>query len=129
SQTQPARNQAANRLSDYLPVDEQVAKFREMYPTARLVTQRLEGEPLSFRAEVYLDGNDSGIPNATGHADVNGGMGNRSKSPTEATETAAIGRALAHLGVGRTAEQDNTRITRPTAEMVNQVAKQMPTGP
>lgn len=99
-------------LDGYVTAEEKLKAFRADHPSARILTQRLEGEPLTFRAEIYLDGNETTIPNATGHADVNGGSGNRKQSPTEKTETAAISRALTVMGYGGEEEEQRQETQR-----------------
>lgn len=94
------QKQGGNRsLDSYVGVHTRVEKFRADHPAARLVTNIVEGrDSLTVRAEVWLEGNDSGVPNSTGHASEEGGMGNRSQSVVEKVETAAVGRCLAFLG-------------------------------
>lgn len=94
-----AQRQQPKHLDDYVKVHSRVEEFRRDHPTARLVAQKIEDDPLTVRCEIYLDGNDSGIPNSTGMADEHGGMGNRGKM-LEKIETASVGRALAFLGYG-----------------------------
>lgn len=97
-------------LEDYVSADEKVTAFRRAHPTARVLTNIVEGrEPLTFRAEIYFEDNATTIPNATGHTSVDGGSGNRSQSPVEKTETAAISRALWVLGFGGEAEHDSSQ--------------------
>lgn len=99
-------------LEDYVGVDERLAAFRAQHPKARIVTQLVDRDPLTFRAEIYLEDNDSGIPNAVGHADVEGGSGNRKQSPVEKTETAAVGRALDVMGFGEAGREEVERAPR-----------------
>lgn len=82
----------------YVGVHTRVEKFRFDHPTARLTTFVLKDEPLTVRCEIYLDGNESNMPNSSGMADESGGMGGRGNSTLEKVETAAVGRALAFLG-------------------------------
>lgn len=93
----PQKQSSGNRgLDDYVGVHVRVEKFRAEHPAGRILTSIVSMEPLTFRAEIYFDGSD--VPNATGHANEEGGMGNRGKSAMEKTETAAVGRALAFCG-------------------------------
>ena len=95
--SQPQRG--GNRgLDTYVGVHTRVEQFRAQHPKGRILTQIIKDEPLTVRAEVYFEENDSGIPNGVGHADEGGGMGNRGRSALEMTETAAVGRALAFCG-------------------------------
>lgn len=97
-------------LEGYVGADEKITAFRQAHPKARVLTQIVpEREPLTFRAEIYFEDNATTIPNATGHASVDGGSGNRGQSPVEKTETAAISRALWVLGFGGEGERDETR--------------------
>lgn len=91
--------QQGNRgLDDYVQVHERVTKFRADHPKGRILTTILDGESLTVRAEIYFEGNESTIPNATAHASEDGGMAGRKSSAVEKTETAAVGRALAFCG-------------------------------
>lgn len=93
----PAQNYNGNRaLEDYVGVHTRIEQFRAAHPAGRILTSIISTDPLTFRAEVYFT--DSDVPNATGHASEEGGMGNRAKSACEKTETAAVGRALAFCG-------------------------------
>jgi hypothetical protein len=94
---QPQRGGNRN-LDSYVGVHTRVEKFRLDHPTARLTTVVVKDEPLTVRCEIYLDGNDSGVPTSSGMADESGGMGGRGNSTLEKVETAAVGRALAFLG-------------------------------
>lgn len=85
-------------LDDYVQVHTRVERFRAQNPKGRILTTILDGEPLTVRAEVYFDGNESTIPNASAHASEDGGMSGRKSSAVEKTETAAVGRALAFCG-------------------------------
>lgn len=120
-------------LDDYVGVHTRVEKFRAENPKARLVTQILEREPLTVRAEVYLEGNETGIPNAVGHADEGGGMGNRGRSALEMTETAAVGRALAFLGYevkeGIASREEMQKAQRPAPAEAPRQVKTAPGAP
>lgn len=89
---------AEQRLEDYVPVHERVQEFRKDHKAGSIVTVMVGSDPVTFRAEVSLDGQER--PVATGHASEEGGMrkGGRSESAVEKVETAAVGRALAFLG-------------------------------
>lgn len=87
----------------YVEVNERVLGFRELYPSGRIVTTKLEDDGMrcDFRAEIYLNQTDE-FPTTTGHAyEVKSGMVN-STSYVENCETSAVGRALGLLGIGAT---------------------------
>lgn len=108
-------------LDGYVSAEEKLRAFRGDHPSARILTQRLEGEPLTFRAEIYLESNETTIPNATGHASVDGGSGNRKQSPTEKTETAAVSRALTVMGYGGEEEEAPASQRRAAAQAPTQI--------
>ena len=85
-----------NNLKDYVPVSVRLAQFRADHPFGRVITVMTATEPITFRAEVYRESDES--PLATGHASENGGMGNNRDDSIEKVETASVGRALAFLG-------------------------------
>jgi len=85
------------QLEDYVPVSVRLEKFREDHPHGSIITVLTCSEPITFRAEVYIDGKEQ--PVATGHACENGGMNKHQRADSiEKVETAAVGRALAFLG-------------------------------
>lgn len=84
---------------EYIPVNQRVLKFRELYPNGQIITQILkdDGKRCDVQASIYADG----VIVATGHAfeDRTAGMVNKT-SYLENAETSAVGRALAFLGIG-----------------------------
>jgi hypothetical protein len=84
-------------LKDYVPVNRRVEAFRNDHGhEASIVTVMVCPDPITFRAEVYVVGQER--PVATGHASEEGGMGNNRTDSVEKVETASVGRALAFLG-------------------------------
>lgn len=95
----------------YAPVAERVRLFYERYPTGRIVTVMVSrtAEDVVFRAAVYRDASDP-MPAATGWAAEREGDGDiNTVACLENTETSAVGRALANLGLTASRE-------RPSAE-------------
>jgi hypothetical protein len=86
---------------DYAPVADRVRLFYERYPTGRIVThlvRRTEVEVV-FRAEVFRSPSER-EPAATGWAAEREGDGDiNTVACLENTETSAVGRALANLGL------------------------------
>jgi hypothetical protein len=87
--------------ADYSPVAERIRLFYDRYPTGRIVTHlvRHTDAAVTFRAEVFRTPGDR-EPAATGWAAerVDDGEVN-AVACLENTETSAIGRALANLGL------------------------------
>jgi len=85
----------------YAPVADRVRLFYEQYPTGRIVTHlvRRTEEEVMFRAEVFRSPTDH-EPAATGWAVEREGDGEiNTVACLENTETSAVGRALANLGL------------------------------
>lgn len=86
---------------DYVPVAVRISLFYARHPTGRIVT-RLESKSereVMFRALVFR-GSDDAKPAATGWASERLGDGEvNAVACLENTETSAIGRALANLGI------------------------------
>lgn len=85
----------------YAPVADRVRIFYERYPTGRIVTHlvRRTDEDVVFRAEVFRNP-DEREPAATGWAAEREGDGEiNTVACLENTETSAVGRALANLGL------------------------------
>lgn len=85
----------------YAPVAERVRIFYDRYPTGRIVTHlvRRTDEEVVFRAEVFRNP-DEREPAATGWALEREGDGEiNTVACLENTETSAVGRALANLGL------------------------------
>lgn len=116
---------------EYVPVNQRILAFWEMYPNGRIITEKLsdDGKRCDMVASVY-NGEDK---IATGHAFEmkDAGMVNKT-SYVENAETSAIGRALGVLGIGITeslasadevasaiAQQPNDDLKRAQAELVD----------
>jgi hypothetical protein len=85
----------------YVPVADRVRLFYERYPTGRIVTHlvRRTDEEVVFRAEVFRSPTER-EPAATGWAAEREGDGDiNTVACLENTETSAVGRALANLGL------------------------------
>lgn len=86
---------------DYIEVNQRILAFWELYPTGRIITEKLsdDGKRCDFIAKVYVD--DDLV--ATGHSFEfqSAGMVNKT-SYVENCETSAVGRALGMLGIGIT---------------------------
>jgi hypothetical protein len=85
----------------YVPVADRVRLFYERYPTGRIVTHlvRRTDEEVVFRAEVFRSPSER-EPAATGWAAEREGDGDiNTVACLENTETSAVGRALANLGL------------------------------
>ena len=84
----------------YAPVADRIALFYERHPSGRIVTDLIErAEVVVFKARVYRDQGDR-MPAATGWASERVGDGEiNAVACVENTETSAIGRALANLGI------------------------------
>jgi hypothetical protein len=86
---------------DYSPVAERIRLFYDRYPTGRIVTHlvRHTDADVTFRAEVFRTPGERD-PAATGWAAERVGDGEvNAVACLENTETSAIGRALANLGL------------------------------
>lgn len=87
--------------ADYTPVAERITRFYEQYPGGRIITKprRVSEEMILFEARVYRASGDR-RPAATGFASERPGDGDiNTVACIENTETSAIGRALANLGM------------------------------
>ena len=87
--------------ADYAPVAERIATFWERYPTGRIVTRLVKESErqVLFEARVYRSP-DEQRPAATGFAAERPGDGLiNTVACVENTETSAVGRALANLGI------------------------------
>ena len=85
----------------YTPVADRVRLFYEQHPTGRIITHlvRRTSEEVVFRAEVFRTYSDR-HPAATGWATEREGDGDiNTVACLENTETSAVGRALANLGL------------------------------
>lgn len=86
---------------EYAPVADRIALFYERFPAGRIVTQlTMHNErEIVFRATVYRT-EHARAPSATGWASERIGDGDiNTVACLENTETSAIGRALANLGL------------------------------
>ena len=87
--------------AEYAPVAERIATFWERYPTGRIVTRLVKESErqVLFEARVYRSP-DELRPAATGFAAERPGDGLiNTVACVENTETSAVGRALANLGI------------------------------
>jgi hypothetical protein len=86
---------------EFASVADRIELFYDSYPEGRIITElvsRANGE-ITFRASVYRAAGDS-APAATGWAsEREGDSGAGTVACLESTETSAIGRALANLGI------------------------------
>ena len=87
--------------AEYAPVAERIATFWERYPTGRIVTRLVKESErqVLFEARVYRSPDET-RPAATGFAAERPGDGLiNTVACVENTETSAVGRALANLGI------------------------------
>ena len=87
--------------AEYAPVAERIATFWERYPSGRIVTRLVKETEIQvlFEARVYRTP-DERRPAATGFAAERPGDGMiNTVACVENTETSAVGRALANLGI------------------------------
>lgn len=84
---------------DYEPVEDRIRAFYKDHPQGRIITVMLElnGDAVTFRAEVFRDLDPDPQPAATGHAH---GLLTKPKA-VEFIETVSIGRALANLNYAK----------------------------
>ena len=106
---------------DYLEVKWRLVWFREQHPTGAITTELIATEPnVIVRASVHAG---DGVILATGYGTAPaGGKGTWTGRSVEKSETAAIGRALAHAGYGTQFDNDDdtdsladTPVERPAA--------------
>ena len=113
---------AASQIDDYAPVADRIVVFYQQFPTGRIITELVGNteREVVFKALVYRSADDV-QPAATGWASERVGDGQiNSVACLENTETSAIGRALANLGL--TASRN--RPSREEMEKVNRVRSQ-----
>lgn len=87
--------------ADYTPVAERIVRFYAAHPTGRIITRprRVSERMVLFEARVYRCAGDRHAA-ATGFASERPGDGDiNTVACVENTETSAIGRALANLGI------------------------------
>lgn len=85
---------------DYVPVNERIKAFREIYPRGQIITEiiGLENGVCTMKASVY---DNEGTLLATGHSQEKEGSTFINKTSfIENCETSCIGRALGSLGIG-----------------------------
>lgn len=88
---------------DYVMVKDRILAFQELYPNGSITTEKfIDGDIIVFKATVIPNVSDSPIRTFTGHSEAIRGrsMGITGQSPVEVSETSAVGRALAMLGIG-----------------------------
>ena len=105
-------------LEHYAPVADRLTLFYARYPTGRVVTELVARDELEivFKAVVYRSADET-LPAATGWAAERIGDGDiNSVACLENTETSAVGRALANLGL--TASRN-----RPSLEEMEKAAR------
>src|SRR5689334_23854536 len=94
------RNEGEFDPASYAPVAERISLFYEAFPRGRIVTELISRteRDVVFRASVYRQAGEE--PAATGWASEREGDGEvNTVACLENTETSAIGRALANLGL------------------------------
>ena len=117
-----AKTTAASQIDDYAPVADRIVIFYQQFPSGRIITKLVGNteREVVFKALVYRSSDDE-QPAATGWASERVGDGEiNSVACLENTETSAIGRALANLGL--TASRN--RPSREEMEKVNRVRGQ-----
>ena len=113
---------AASQIDDYAPVADRIVVFYEQFPSGRIITELVGNteREVVFKALVFRSSDDQ-QPAATGWASERVGDGEiNSVACLENTETSAIGRALANLGL--TASRN--RPSREEMEKVNRLRGQ-----
>ena len=101
----------------YSTVAERIALFYRSHPTGRIETDLISRDALSvtFKARVYRAESDT-VPAATGWATEREGDGDiNTVACLENTETSAIGRALANLGLTVTKQRPSIEEMRKAA--------------
>jgi hypothetical protein len=89
------------RLEDYAPVADRIELFYQQHPAGRITTKLIsrENRETIVKAFVYRGAEDQ-LPAATGYAAEREGDGEiNTVACLENTETSAVGRALANLGL------------------------------
>ena len=89
------------RLEDYAPVADRIELFYSQHPYGRITTRLVsrENRETIVKAFVYRNSDDT-LPSATGYAAEREGDGEvNTVACLENTETSAVGRALANLGL------------------------------
>jgi len=106
---------------DYEPVEDRIRAFYADHPAGRIITDliKLDGESVTFRAEVFRELDPEPMPASTGHAH---GLLVKPKA-VEFIETVSIGRALANLGYAKQGARASAE------EMQAFQETQAPTGP
>src|SRR5262245_3619178 len=101
-------------LDEYAPVAERIALFYQRFPLGRITTRIVEqsDDVIVVRASVYRS-NTERRPSATGWAAERPGDGDvNTVACLENTETSAIGRALANLGLGAARSRSRDGVQR-----------------
>ncbi|MGI8498146.1 MAG: hypothetical protein ACR2OG_11265 [Gemmatimonadaceae bacterium] len=105
--------------ADYAPVANRIDLFYQRYPTGRIVTRLAakSDREVTFEARVYRGADDT-RPAATGWASEREGDGDvNSVACLENTETSAIGRALANLGLAASPNRPSREEMQKAARM------------
>lgn len=107
---------------DYEPVEDRIRAFYKDHPHGRIVTVMLElnGDAVTFRAEVFRDLDPDPHPAATGHAH---GLLTKPKA-VEFIETVSIGRALANLNYAKQGARASAEEMQAFEESKTHVVKQ-----
>ena len=87
--------------SEYAPVAERITLFYRQHPNGRIITRLLQADQQTvlFRAQVFRSATEERAA-ATGYASERPGDGEiNTNACVENTETSAVGRALANLGI------------------------------
>lgn len=112
-------------LDQYELVETRIARFHEMYPDGRLITEVVksgEDGKWLFKAYAYLTAGDqaAGLPKATGYASETEG-GPQSEWKAELGETSALGRCLANMDLAakkRSSREEIEKVLRAERDWV-----------
>lgn len=94
---------AASYLGDYVEVKDRIKPFWELYPNGRIENEVIEisDTRVTVKCSIFADRADE-FPISVGHSWMNvpGATNFTRGSEVENTETSAVGRALAFIGIG-----------------------------
>ena len=109
-----------DNVDDYSPVAERIALFYKRFPLGRIITRLEEysADVVIFQASVFRSSSEK-HPSATGWAAERPGDGEiNTVACLENTETSAVGRALANLGLGAArGPRDSVSLDQATATL------------